>query len=59
MSKTRDNHYVPQWHQKGFFSERENELCHLKEKSIVLPATKSQEPISINPKKIAKESGLL
>ncbi|TOM17803.1 DUF4238 domain-containing protein, partial [Vibrio parahaemolyticus] len=34
---TRDNHYVPQWHQKGFFSERENELCHLKEKSIVLP----------------------
>ncbi len=37
MSKTRDNHYVPQWHQKGFFSERENELCHLKEKSIVLP----------------------
>uniref|UniRef100_UPI003B5CCC77 DUF4238 domain-containing protein n=1 Tax=Shewanella gaetbuli TaxID=220752 RepID=UPI003B5CCC77 len=37
MSKTRDNHYVPQWHQKGFVSERVNELCHLKQKTIVLP----------------------
>lgn len=26
MSKTRDNHYVPQWHQKGFMEEREQQL---------------------------------
>ncbi|QQE95051.1 DUF4238 domain-containing protein [Providencia huaxiensis] len=37
MNKTRDNHYVPQWYQKGFISERENMLCHLKNKIILLP----------------------
>ncbi len=37
MSKTRDNHYVPQWHQKGFATERNNELCHLKRQTISLP----------------------
>jgi len=34
MTKTRDNHYVPQWHQKGFTAERENEFRHLKRKVI-------------------------
>ena len=38
MPKTRDNHYVPQWHQKGFATERGNELCHLKRKVIPLPS---------------------
>lgn len=36
MTKTRDNHYVPQWQQKGFMDERENQLCHLKRKDINL-----------------------
>lgn len=29
MSKTRDNHYVPQWYQRGFFGEQSNTLCYL------------------------------
>ncbi len=36
MSKTRNNHYVPQWHQDGFVDERENELRHLKRHEIKL-----------------------
>ncbi len=35
-SKTRDNHYVPKWYQTGFAVERENKLCHLKRKIILL-----------------------
>ncbi|MDR7121677.1 DUF4238 domain-containing protein [Rheinheimera soli] len=34
---TKDNHYVPQWYQKGFVSERDNQLCHLIKKEIRLP----------------------
>lgn len=34
MSKTRNNHYVPQWHQNGFVDERDNQLCHLKRRVI-------------------------
>ncbi|WNB76064.1 DUF4238 domain-containing protein [Methylomonas koyamae] len=34
MSKTRNNHYVPQWHQKGFVDERHNQLRHLKRRVI-------------------------
>lgn len=37
MSVTRDNHYVPQWYQKGFMDERRNELRHIKKKSIPFP----------------------
>ncbi|EOI6870001.1 TPA: DUF4238 domain-containing protein [Yersinia enterocolitica] len=37
MTKTRDNHYVPQWHQKGFMDERDNQLCHLTRREIPLP----------------------
>jgi hypothetical protein len=37
MSETRDNHYVPQWHQKGFMNDRPGELWHLKQKPIELP----------------------
>ncbi|EJC2819611.1 DUF4238 domain-containing protein [Escherichia coli] len=37
MSKTRDNHYVPQWHQKGFMEEREQQLCHLTRREINIP----------------------
>lgn len=29
MSKTRDNHYVPQWYQKGFLKNESNKLCYL------------------------------
>lgn len=29
MSKTRDNHYVPQWYQKGFLSNPNNNLYYL------------------------------
>lgn len=37
MNKTRDNHYVPQWYQKGFTDARDNELRHLKRKIIDTP----------------------
>ncbi|MCK4704345.1 MAG: hypothetical protein KAT90_02600, partial [Gammaproteobacteria bacterium] len=29
MTKTRDNHYVPQWHQKGFFADGRKQLHYL------------------------------
>ena len=29
MSKTRNNHYVPQWYQKGFLKSDSNKLCYL------------------------------
>ncbi len=34
---TKDNHYIPQWHQKGFMSDHDNQLCHLMPKKISLP----------------------
>lgn len=37
VTKTRDNHYVPQWYQKGFMDERENQLCHLTRREITQP----------------------
>lgn len=37
MTITRNNHYVPQWYQKGFTNDRANELCHLSHKKITLP----------------------
>lgn len=37
MSVTIDNHYVPQWHQKGFTETYENKLCFQKIKVIKLP----------------------
>lgn len=39
MSKTRNNHYVPQWYQKGFFADRKEQLCYLsmQPKIISLP----------------------
>jgi hypothetical protein len=37
MLKTRDNHYVPQWHQKGFMINGRNNLRHLKKRTIDLP----------------------
>lgn len=36
MSQTRNNHYVPEWHQKGFVDEHNNKLCHLKRREIKL-----------------------
>ena len=38
MKKARNNHYVPQWYQKGFCSEGEDKLFQLKEKIISLPS---------------------
>ena len=29
MSKTRDNHYVPQWYQRGFLTSKSNQLHYL------------------------------
>jgi hypothetical protein len=29
LNKTRDNHYVPQWYQKGFLLESDNQLYYL------------------------------
>lgn len=37
MSKTRDNHYVPQWYQKGFMINGRDDLRHLKKRTIELP----------------------
>lgn len=37
MTITRNNHYVPQWYQKGFTNDRGSELCHLSYKKITLP----------------------
>lgn len=37
MTKTRDNHFVPQWYQKGFMDEGGEQLCHLKRRNIELP----------------------
>lgn len=45
MTKTRDNHFVAQWYQRGFFDERENELCYLTRRSIEVPG---REPKIIN-----------
>ncbi|GLX45026.1 MULTISPECIES: DUF4238 domain-containing protein [Pectobacterium] len=36
MTKTKNNHYVPQWHQKGFMDEGTNQLCHLTSREITL-----------------------
>lgn len=36
MAKTRDNHYVPQWYQKGFMDYRANQLCHFTHREITL-----------------------
>jgi hypothetical protein len=36
MSQTRNNHYVPQWHQNGFVDERDNKLRHIKRREIKL-----------------------
>ena len=36
MSKVRNNHFVPQWHQNGFVDERDNELRHLKRREYKL-----------------------
>ncbi|KRI80137.1 MULTISPECIES: DUF4238 domain-containing protein [Acinetobacter] len=36
MTITRDNHYVPQWYQKGFMDEKDNQLCHLTHRKIDL-----------------------
>lgn len=37
MNRTRDNHFVPQWYQKGFMDEGCEKLCHLKRLDIPLP----------------------
>lgn len=36
MSQTRNNHYVPQWHQHQFMDESSNQLCYLKRRHIQL-----------------------
>lgn len=36
MSKTRDNHFVPQWYQKGFMNDRDDQLCYLSRREIDL-----------------------
>ena len=34
---TKDNHYIPQWHQKGFMNDRDDQLCHLIRREFLLP----------------------
>lgn len=34
---TKDNHYIPQWYQKGFMCDRDNQLCHLTRMEFPLP----------------------
>jgi len=36
--KSRDNHYVPQWHLRGFLEDGSSKLSHLKEKVIDTPS---------------------
>lgn len=48
MSKTRNNHFVPQWHQNGFVTERDNELRHLKRREIKLKDESTKIIHSIN-----------
>lgn len=36
MAITRDNHYVPVWHQKGFMDEKDNHLCYLTRREFPL-----------------------
>lgn len=36
MSKTRDNHFVAQWYQKGFMHERDSQLCYITRRDIDL-----------------------
>lgn len=36
MSQTRNNHYVPQWYQRGFIDERFNKLRHIRRREIAL-----------------------
>jgi uncharacterized protein YchJ len=36
MNQTRNNHFVPQWHQNGFVDECDNKLRHLKRREIKL-----------------------
>lgn len=37
MTKTKNNHYVPQWYQKGFAAGQVSQLCHLSYQKINLP----------------------
>lgn len=48
MSKTRNNHFVPQWYQHGFVDERNNELRHLKRREIKLKDGSTKTVHSIN-----------
>ena len=48
MSVTRDNHFVPQWYQRGFLSDKDNELRHLVRKKIYLPNGTTKTIISKN-----------
>lgn len=36
MNKTRDNHFVAQWYQKGFMDARDDQLCYLTRRDIDL-----------------------
>jgi len=55
MSKTRDNHYVPRWYQKGFLSSKSNQLHYLDlapdtkllpDGQIIIMNSRSMRPIS-------------
>ncbi|MFM5165067.1 DUF4238 domain-containing protein [Aeromonas rivipollensis] len=34
---TKNNHYIPQWHQKGFMRDRDDQLCYLTRREFPLP----------------------
>ncbi|QTH16512.1 DUF4238 domain-containing protein [Pseudomonas corrugata] len=45
-SKTRDNHFVPQWYQKGFMNDRDDQLCYLSHREIDLKNGNTKTVIS-------------
>ncbi len=47
MNKTRDNHYVPQWYQKGFFSNGKDKLCYtgISPKKVIQLPNGKKKPI--------------
>lgn len=49
MTTTRENHYVPVWHQKGFMDGRDNHLCYLTRREFPL---KNSEVKIVNEKKM-------
>ncbi len=42
---TKNNHYIPQWHQKGFMNDRDDQICYLTRREFSLPNGEVKEKI--------------